>query len=91
MDFALWPEHVAAYELFHGCATQWAWDQGVRTGLPADRVRATPAFRALPRARREAVFADMQWIERGFLDRQAERREAERQRAERQRRTGGRR
>lgn len=61
----------------------------MRTGLPADRVRATPAFRALPRARREAVFADMQWVERGFLDRQAERREAEHQRAQRRRGSRG--
>lgn len=87
-EFVLWPEHEDAYALFRGCDTQWAWDQGMRTGLPADRVRATPAFRGLPRARREAAFGDMQWIERGFLARKAELREAEQQRAERRRSMG---
>jgi hypothetical protein len=43
-------------------------------------VRASPAFRALPRARREQVFADLCVIERATLREWSEQRE-ERRRA----------
>lgn len=88
--FELWPEHLPPYRLFCALDTQWAWDQGQRTGLPAERVRATPAFRQLPRAERENVFADMVYIERAYLRRLAARALAERQREQaRLRRRGG--
>lgn len=79
----LWAEHLAAYHLFGGVQTQWAWDQGRPTGLRYEGVRASPAFNAVPADQREAAFADLVCIERGYLARLSQRRQFQQRVADR--------
>jgi hypothetical protein len=72
---------VDALTLWQGVQTQWRMVSEIgATGLEYEGVRASPAFRALPRARREQVFADLCVIERATLREWSEQRE-ERRRA----------
>lgn len=67
-EFRLWSEHVHAAALFDGCRTQWRRDgNGSPTGLDYAGVRASPAFRRLPREWRERAFEDLRSIEHGWL------------------------
>lgn len=66
--FHLWPEHEAALQLFQAVETQFQrTNEGLPTGLDYCRVRAHPAFRALPRAEREAVLADVATMEPAWI------------------------
>ena len=65
--FYLWPEHVRAYVLWAGVQTQWRVGFGGPTGLDYAGVRASPAFRALPRRRAERTFVEVQIMERAAL------------------------
>jgi len=67
LEFHLWPEHRAVLDLFHGVATQWVREQGIRQGLHYPAVRAAPAFRRLPRAQRERIFEDLVVVEHAWL------------------------
>jgi len=81
-EWRLWSEHVAALDLFNAAGTQWRVGHSGPTGLDYAGVRASPAFRGLPRATREQTFADLCVIERGWLA--EERRQAALRRAQQQ-------
>ena len=59
---------MPALSLFRAVETQFRWQDGAPTGLDYCGVRAAPAFRALPRDRREAVFADVCVMERPWIN-----------------------
>lgn len=65
-EFLLWAEHRAALDLYCAVDTQWRVGMVGPTGLDYAGVRAAPAFRLLG-AQREQVFADLCFIERGWL------------------------
>lgn len=78
-EFHLWPEHVDALVLWQAVQSQWRMvaEVGV-TGLDYSGVRACPAFRALPRMRRESIFEDLCTVERAALREWSEMREERR-------------
>lgn len=54
--------------LWQGVHTQWRMAPEIgATGLDYQGVRASPAFRALPRDHRESVFADLCTVETAAL------------------------
>lgn len=65
--FELWPEHLPALQLFRAVETQFRWSDGQPTGLDYTGVRASPAFRRLPRDKREDVFEDVCAMERAWI------------------------
>ncbi len=57
-----------ALTLWQGVQTQWRMVSEIgATGLEYEGVRASPAFRALPREQRESVFADLCAVEAAAL------------------------
>lgn len=65
--FYLWVENEPAFHLFRSVETQFVYDQGLPTGLDYCRVRSAPAFRSIPRDKRESVFEDVCCMERAWL------------------------
>lgn len=74
--FYLLPEHLPAFALWLDIQTQWRVGMGGAAGLDYAGVRAAPAFRALPRSKRESAFAGVCIMERATLDEWARRRQA---------------
>lgn len=66
-EFRLWPEHLPAFALWCAVQTQWRTSMAGPTGLDWQGVRAHPAARALPRAQREPVLADLACMEVAWL------------------------
>jgi len=71
--FYLWPECLDALTLFNSVQTQWRIGPMGPVGLDYLGVRASPAFRRLPRARREDVFEEVCVMEAAYLAELAER------------------
>jgi hypothetical protein len=65
--FCLWPDNLTAFSLFADVQTQWRNGFSGPTGLDYLGVRASPAFRRIPRAEREAAFSDACVMERAWL------------------------
>lgn len=65
--FHLWPEHLPALALWSDVQTQWRVGMAGPTGLDYAGVRASPAFVALRRSKREKVFADLCIMEAAAL------------------------
>lgn len=70
--FVLLPDNVAVFNLFNRVQTQWRHGMAGPTGLDYAGVRASPAFRSIPRADREAILADVCVMERSWLSAAAE-------------------
>ncbi len=70
--FELWSEHLPALRLFRAVETQFCFSEGQPTGLNYCGVRAAPAFRRLPRDRREDVFEDVCTMERAWIRKRME-------------------
>lgn len=66
--FHLWPEHVEAVVLWSRVQSQWRHGMAGPTGLDYAGVRASPAFRRLPRKDRERVFEDVCVMESAALE-----------------------
>lgn len=66
----VWPEHVDACLLFCSVSTQWRVGMGGATGLDYPAVFATleRQHRDKTDAGRDAIFADLQVIERAALE-----------------------
>lgn len=66
----IWPEHIDACVLFSSVSTQWRVGMGGATGLDYPAVFATldRIHRDKTDAERDAIFADVQVIERGALE-----------------------
>ena len=68
----LWPCNVAIWDIWCDLQTQWRHGMAGPTGLDYAGVRASPAFRSIPRADREAILADVCVMERSWLSAAAE-------------------
>lgn len=78
-DFHLLPENVPVLALWGAVQTQWRHGMAGPTGLDYQGVRASPAFRAVERKKREEVFEGLCIMERAWLTRRAEIDKAERE------------
>ncbi|EJE49574.1 Phage related hypothetical protein (DUF1799) [Acidovorax sp. CF316] len=69
-DVEVWPEHVDACLLFCSVSTQWRVGMGGATGLDYPAVFATldRMYRGKTDEQRDAIFADLQVIERAALE-----------------------
>ncbi|MBL8351197.1 MAG: DUF1799 domain-containing protein [Burkholderiaceae bacterium] len=70
-EFHLWPEHLAALELWVGVQTQWRHGFAGATGLDYAGVRASPAWRRIAPRERERVFSELCTMERAALGERA--------------------
>lgn len=66
-EFHLRPECLPVLGLWGEVQTQWRSGFSGPTGLDYAGVRASPAFRRLPRDEREDLFADLCVMERAWL------------------------
>lgn len=66
----LWPENIPSVMLYLACETQWRYTgmNNVATGLDYAGVRAVMAMQAIPAADRPKLFADLQVLERAYLE-----------------------
>jgi hypothetical protein len=68
-EFWLWAENIQALHLFQSVTTQFRiGPSGLPTGLDYAGVRASGAFAAIPLDQREATFADVCVMERGWIN-----------------------
>jgi hypothetical protein len=67
-EFHLWPENVAAFNLWLSIQTQWRSDNGQRTGLEYPGIDICIRNQAVPKKQRSWYFATMQAMERAALD-----------------------
>jgi hypothetical protein len=67
-DFFLWPENVAAFNLWRSVQTQWNTDFGRRTGLNYPGVQICINNMAPPKKERQWYFAAIQAMEHAALD-----------------------
>jgi hypothetical protein len=67
-DFFLWPENVAAFNLWLEVQTQWHTDNGVRTGLNYPGVDICIRYMAAPKKEKPWYFAAIKAMERAALD-----------------------
>jgi hypothetical protein len=66
-EWHLWPEHLAAFELFLGLQTQWVVGMGGPVGLAYAGVESCLRLYGLKPVDRRQRFAELQHIERGWL------------------------
>jgi hypothetical protein len=67
-DFFLWPENVAAFNLWLSVQTQWHTDSGRRTGLNYPGVDICLRHMAAPKQEKQWHFHAIQAMERAALD-----------------------
>lgn len=66
-EWHLWPEHLPAFELFLGLQTQWVVGMGGPVGLSYSGVESCLRLYGVKPAVRRERFAQLQHIERGWL------------------------
>lgn len=71
--FFLWPENVAAFQLFQQLHTQWRHDFGGPTGLDYTAVLAHMRQVRVPRRKFDELYAAVRMMEGGALEGFAER------------------
>jgi hypothetical protein len=67
-DFFLWPENVAAFNLWLSVQTQWRTDNGYRTGLDYPGVDMCLRYLDAPKKEKRWYFTALQAMERAALE-----------------------
>lgn len=75
MDFWLWSENAAAWELFLACATQWRYGLNGVTGLDYSALVPVMAVHEIPASEQRDTLDRVRLLERGVLSAIAESRD----------------